>query len=153
MGYFRLRDEDEKRCVQVCERVKRMFKKKTFTLLVFNVNSLICRVSLVDACKSAFLYLCTCTVCVCSSKCTHTKLTAWPGQLGLRVNVQWSCEFSQTHCIAPSLHMGPSCLFLTSQLQPLQATGDIFKLDFCSLSVVLDCILFRMTARSEARLV
>lgn len=89
--------------------------------------------------------------------CTHThtliKHTAWPGQLGLDVNVQWSCEFlcelSQTHCIAPSLHMGPSCLLCTSQLQPLQATGGYF----CSVLVVFNCNRFRTTAESEARLV
>lgn len=93
-----------------------------------------------------------CTVCAGSSEHTH-KHTARPGQLGLDVNVQWSCEFlcelSQTHCIAQPLHMGPSCLLCASQLQPLQATGGYF----CSDLVVLNYNLFRTTAKSEARLI
>lgn len=73
---------------------------------------------------------------------------ARPGQLGLDVNVQWSreflCELSQTHCIAPALHMGPSCPPCTSQLQPLQATRGYF----CSVFIVFSCNLFRTTADS-----
>lgn len=85
--------------------------------------------------------------------CAHTLMNtqpspARPGQLGLDVNVQWSrelvCELSQTHCIAPALHMGPSCPPCTSQLQPLQATRGYF----CSVFIVFSCNLFRTTADS-----